>query len=73
MDDPTRGVDVGTKDIIYRLIREESERGRSFIWYTTEMDELRHCDRVYVFKDGAIVAEMPGAEATEEAILRSSF
>ncbi|MDR3077787.1 MAG: sugar ABC transporter ATP-binding protein [Planctomycetota bacterium] len=73
MDDPTRGVDVGTKEIIYRLIREESDRGRAFVWYTTEMDELRHCDRVYVFRNGAIVAEMPGDEATEEAILRSSF
>ncbi|MCC8190945.1 MAG: sugar ABC transporter ATP-binding protein, partial [Planctomycetes bacterium] len=73
MDDPTRGVDVGTKEIIYRLIREESARGRSFVWYTTEMDELQYCDRVYVFRDGAIVDEMPGAEATEEAILRSSF
>ena len=73
MDDPTRGVDVGTKEIIYRLIREESDRGRAFVWYTTEMDELRHCDRVYVFRNGAIVAEMPGDKATEEAILRSSF
>ncbi len=73
MDDPTRGVDVGTKEIIYRLIYEESGRGRSFVWYTTEMDELKYCDRVYVFKDGAIVAEMPGSEATEEAVLRSSF
>ncbi|MDR1519401.1 MAG: sugar ABC transporter ATP-binding protein [Planctomycetota bacterium] len=73
MDDPTRGVDVGTKEIIYRLIREERDRGRSFVWYTTEMGELRHCDRVYVFRNGAIAAEMPGAEATEAAILRSSF
>ncbi|MCD8349098.1 MAG: sugar ABC transporter ATP-binding protein [Planctomycetaceae bacterium] len=73
MDDPTRGVDAGTKEIIYRLIVEECERGRSFVWYTTEMDELKYCDRVYVFKNGEIVAEMPGSEATEEAILRSSF
>lgn len=73
MDDPTRGVDVGTKEIIYRLINEESSRCRSFVWYTTEMDELKYCDRVYVFRDGAIVDEMPGSEATEEAILRSSF
>ncbi|MDR1533535.1 MAG: sugar ABC transporter ATP-binding protein [Planctomycetota bacterium] len=73
MDDPTRGVDVGTKEIIYRLIREERDRGRSFVWYTTEMDELKHCDRVYVFRNGSMVAEIPGTEATEEAVLRSSF
>lgn len=73
MDDPTRGVDVGTKEIIYRLIREESVRGRGFVWYTTEMEELQYCDRVYVFREGTIVAEMRGDEATEEAILKTSF
>jgi ribose transport system ATP-binding protein len=73
MDDPTRGVDVGTKDQIYRLIIEESRKGRSFVWYTTEMDELKYCDRIYVFKAGAILAELAGDEATEEDILKSSF
>ena len=73
MDDPTRGVDVDTKEIIYRLIVEESRRDRSFVWYTTEMNELKYCDRVYVFRNGEIVDEMPGSEATEDAVLRSSF
>ncbi len=73
MDDPTRGVDVGTKEEIYKLIIEESCKGRSFVWYTTEMDELQYCDRIYVFKSGRILAELSGAEATEEAILKSSF
>jgi ribose transport system ATP-binding protein len=73
MDDPTRGVDVGTKEEIYRLIREESGKGRSFVWYTTEMGELKYCDRIYVFKSGKILAELAGEEATEEDILKSSF
>ncbi len=73
MDDPTRGVDIGTKEIIYRLIREQSAKGRGFVWYTTEMEELKHCDRVYVFKSGQILAEMPGDEANEDAVLRASF
>ncbi len=73
MDDPTRGVDVGTKNEIYKLIMEESRRGRSFVWYTTEMDELKYCDRIYVFKSGSIIAELSGDEATEEDILKSSF
>jgi ribose transport system ATP-binding protein len=73
MDDPTRGVDVGTKEEIYRLIMEESRKGRSFVWYTTEMDELKYCDRIYVFKSGTILAELAGDEATEEDILKSSF
>ena len=58
MDDPMRGVDVGTKLEVYDMIRAEAERGRSFIWYTTEIDELQHCDRAYVFRNGAIVAEL---------------
>ncbi len=73
MDDPTRGVDVGTKEEIYKLILQESARGRSFVWYTTEMDELQYCDRIYVFKSGKILAELSGSEATEEQILKSSF
>jgi ribose transport system ATP-binding protein len=73
MDDPTRGVDVGTKEEIYRLIIEESRKGRSFVWYTTEMNELKYCDRIYVFKSGEILAELAGDRATEEDILKSSF
>ncbi|MDR1733097.1 MAG: sugar ABC transporter ATP-binding protein [Synergistaceae bacterium] len=73
MDDPTRGVDVETKDEIYRIILEEKSRGRSFVWYTTEMDEVRYCDAVYVFRDGEIAAKLTGDEITEEEILKSSF
>ncbi len=73
MDDPTRGVDVGTKDELYKLILEEAGKGRAFVWYTTEMDELKYCDRIYVFKSGKILAELAGEEATEEDILKSSF
>ncbi|MGA2480199.1 MAG: sugar ABC transporter ATP-binding protein [Spirochaetia bacterium] len=73
MDDPTRGVDVGTKEEIYKLIINESRQGRSFVWYTTEIDELKYCDRIYVFKGGKISAELAGSTATEEDILKSSF
>lgn len=73
MDDPTRGVDVGTKDEIYKLILEESAKGRSFVWYTTEMSELKYCDRIYVFRAGEILAELSGDKVTEEDILKSSF
>ena len=73
MDDPMRGVDVGTKGEVYRLIREEAASGRTFLWYTTETDELEHCDHVYVFRDGAIVADLPRDELTEERVLHSSF
>jgi ribose transport system ATP-binding protein len=73
MDDPMRGVDVGTKLEVYDMIRKEAERGRSFIWYTTEIDELTHCDRAYIFRDGAIVAELGPDELTEDKVLNASF
>ena len=73
MDDPMRGVDVGTKQEVYRRIRDEARQGRTFLWYTTEMDELYNCDRVYVFIDGAIVAELPRSDMTEERLIQASF
>ncbi len=73
MDDPMRGVDVGTKLEVYDLIRDEAEKGRTFLWYTTEMDELYNCDHTYVFRDGAIVADLSRDELSEEKILHSSF
>jgi ribose transport system ATP-binding protein len=73
MDDPMRGVDVGTKREVYGLIRAEAARGRTFLWYTTETDELGHCDHVYVFREGTIVADLSRDELTEEKVLHASF
>lgn len=73
MDDPMRGVDVGTKNDVYDIIRHEAQLGRTFLWYSTEIDEVCQCDRVYVFLEGRIVAELQGADITEEAILAASF
>ena len=73
MDDPMRGVDIGTKQEVYAMIRAEAEKGRTFIWYTTEMDELANCDHVYVFRNRRIVADLARHELTEEKVLHSSF
>jgi ribose transport system ATP-binding protein len=73
MDDPMRGVDIGTKLEVYDLIREEAKKGRTFLWYTTETDELDHCDHVYVFRGGVIVADLKRGELTEEKVIQSSF
>ncbi len=73
MDDPMRGVDIGTKLDVYDLLREEAKGGRTFLWYTTEMDELTHCDRVYVFRNGAIVAELARGEVSEDSVIAASF
>jgi ribose transport system ATP-binding protein len=73
MDDPMRGVDVGTKLEVYDLIRAEAKFGRTFVWYTTETEELEHCDHVYVFRNGRAVADLARNEVSEERIIQSSF
>ena len=73
MDDPMRGVDIGTKLDVYDLIRDEARAGRTFLWYTTEMEELSHCDRVYVFRNGVIVADLARSEVSEDSVIGASF
>lgn len=73
MDDPMRGVDIGTKLEVYQLIRTEAATGRTFLWYTTEMEELQNCDHVYVFRNGRIVADLRRDELSEERVIQSSF
>ncbi|MER9654502.1 sugar ABC transporter ATP-binding protein [Mesorhizobium sp. M0152] len=73
MDDPMRGVDIGTKLEVYELVRKEARQGRTFLWYTTETEELDNCDHIYVFKNGRIVANLRRDELTEEKIIQSSF
>ena len=73
MDDPMRGVDIGTKQEVYELLRSEAAKGRTFIWYTTEMNELEHCDHVYVFRDGDIVADLARQDMSEQQVLHASF
>lgn len=73
MDDPMRGVDIGTKQEVYAMIRAEAESGRTFVWYSTETEEITLCDRVYVFRNRRIVEELVGDGITEQAILAASF
>jgi ribose transport system ATP-binding protein len=73
MDDPMRGVDFNTKLEVYDLIRAEAQQGRTFLWYTTEVEELKNCDRAYVFRNGQIVAELARDELNEEQVIHSSF
>jgi ribose transport system ATP-binding protein len=73
LDDPMRGVDVGTKQEVYRMIRAEAEGGRCFVWYTTELEELDNCDRVYVFREGRATARLEGDEIAPGRILAASF
>jgi ribose transport system ATP-binding protein len=73
LDDPTRGVDVATKQDFYRIARQSAERGKLLFWHTTEDSEFLLCDRVLVFAEGGVVAELSGSQITEEAIIAASF
>ena len=71
--DPTRGIDIGTKHQIYRLLREMAEAGSSVLLFTSELPEIPLvCDRAIVLFGGEIVAEIPASEADEEALLRAA-
>ncbi len=74
LSDPTRGIDVGTKSEIYKLLRQLTEAGAAIVLHSTDYDELIGlADRVGVFYQGRIIKELQGAEITEEAILSQSF
>jgi ribose transport system ATP-binding protein len=72
MYDPTRGVDVGTKSEIYRLMREQCAKGVGVLFYSSDAAELAAVsDRVVVLHDGRIGAELEGAALTEESVVRA--
>jgi ribose transport system ATP-binding protein len=73
LDDPFRGVDVGTRRDTYRLLRDEAAAGRCILWFSTENAELEQCDRVYVLREGAVVAELAGDEISEEQLIAAAF
>ncbi|MDO9397706.1 MAG: sugar ABC transporter ATP-binding protein [Herbiconiux sp.] len=73
LEDPTRGVDQATKNEVYELLRRQAEQGQTVVWYSTENEELRNCDRVFVFRTGTVVATITGAEASEDAVIALSF
>ena len=71
LDEPTRGVDVATKAEIYRIISELAASGLGVLVVSSELEELAHiCTRVLVMREGEIVAEVDGKDATERALLR---
>ena len=71
--DPTRGIDIQTKEQIYELLRELADEGASVLLYTSELREIPLiCDRVLVMYDGRIVDEQAAATATEEGLLTAA-
>ncbi len=69
-DEPTRGIDVGSKSEIYKIMRELVDEGKGVIMVSSELPELLSvCDRILVFKKGEISARLDSSEATEEKII----
>jgi ribose transport system ATP-binding protein len=74
LNDPTRGIDVGTKQELYQLLRQLAEGGAAIIFYSTDYDELIGCcDRVMVLYDGRIIRTLQGAELTEKNLVASAL
>ncbi|TCP83543.1 monosaccharide ABC transporter ATP-binding protein (CUT2 family) [Rhizobium sp. PP-CC-2G-626] len=70
IDEPTRGIDIGTKEQIYAFIARLAEEGRSIIVVSSEMPELIGiCDRIVVMRSGRIVGEVAGERMTEDDIV----
>jgi len=71
MDEPTRGIDVGSKAEIYQIMDELTKRGVGIIMISSDLPEvLGMSDRILVMHEGTIVAELSRAEASEEMIMR---
>ncbi|SFI27003.1 sugar ABC transporter ATP-binding protein [Bradyrhizobium sp. Gha] len=74
LNDPTRGIDVGTKQELYRLMRELADQGAAILFYSTDYDELIGCcNRVAIMYDGRIVRELEGDDLTETNIIASAL
>ena len=74
LNDPTRGIDVGTKQELYLLLRKLADDGAAIILYSTDYDELIGCcDKVLVMYDGAVHRTLTGVEITERALIGSAL
>jgi ABC-type sugar transport system ATPase subunit len=70
MDEPTRGIDVGSKSEIYQIMNDLTKKGVAIIMISSELPEvLGMSDRIMVMRQGTIVKELSRAEASEEAIM----
>ncbi len=74
LNDPTRGIDVGTKQEMYQLLRKLAEGGAAILFYSTDYDELIGCcDHVVVLYDGAVKRRLAGEEINERELIASSL
>jgi galactofuranose transport system ATP-binding protein len=72
LDEPTRGIDVGAKAEIEKLIASLCAQGMSILFISSELEEVvRACDRVYVLRDRQMIAELEGARVSEQVIMQT--
>lgn len=68
--DPTRGIDVGTKQAIYAIMRDFVNAGGAVLFYSTELDEIVHlCDRSLVMYGGQVIVDLAAADLTQDRLL----
>ena len=74
LNQPTRGVDVGARAEIYRLLRRDAARGGASLVFSSDAEEIDlACDRAYVLQKGAITAELVGADLSVPRLLRAAL
>src|SRR6202045_1749823 len=74
LNDPTRGIDVGTKQELYQLMRELAQTGLGILFYSTDYEELiGMCDRVVVCYGGKLIRELSGPELNEHNLITASL
>ena len=72
LDEPTRGIDIGSKSEIQKMMLDLSKEGMSFIFISSEMEEvIRTSDKVVIFKDNKKIKELTGNDINEKSILNS--
>jgi rhamnose transport system ATP-binding protein len=72
-DEPTHGIDVGSKAQVHSVIRDLAKQGLAILMISSDLPEiLKMCDRVLVVSDGALVAEFPRDAATQEKIMAAA-
>ena len=70
MDEPTRGIDVGTKVDIQKLVLKLADEGKSVTFISSETEEmLRTCSRLIVMRDRKVVGELTGDDLTQNKIM----
>ena len=72
LDEPTRGIDVGTKVDIQKLVLKLASEGMSVTFISSELDEmLRTCSRLVVMRDGRMVGELSGQDLNQNKVMNT--